>query len=90
MHFSIDLSWGDCATFAAKLRANKGVAMVNILFVVADILCLVFSSSYAISDYLQEDFSMKQPKYFLVYVAILLSLISTIYGVYEFIRAFVM
>lgn len=58
------------------------MAAVNFIFVIADILCLIFSCHYALSDSKYEDFSIKQPKYFLVYVAILLALMSTLYGIH--------
>jgi hypothetical protein len=78
----MELAWTDCPTLLAKIKANKCVAAVNIIFVVADILCLIFSCHYALADTRREDFSLKEPKYFLVYVAILLALISIFYGIY--------
>lgn len=58
------------------------MAAVNLIFVIADIFCLIFSCRYALGDSKYEDFSIKQPKYFLVYVAIMLALVSTLYGIY--------
>lgn len=73
---------GNCQTFTAKIKANKCVAFVNIIFVVADLICLILSCNYAIQDTNRPEYNLKNPKYFLVYVAILLALISSIYGVY--------
>jgi hypothetical protein len=82
VEFALQMALGDCANFTGKVRANRCAAAVNVLFVAADIVCLAFSCNYAVQDYQQEDFSIGQAKYFLVYVAIILSLMSTIYGVY--------
>ena len=82
VNYSIAKNITNWSNFLKKIKTNKWIALANIIFIIVDILCLTFSSYYASNDLDDPEFDLKAPKYFLVYVAIFLTICSTVYGVY--------
>jgi len=66
------------------------LAAANVLFMIIAIILLAITSYYASYDKFSSDYNIENPRYFLVYVAMGFAIISLLYGVYQFIKLFML
>jgi uncharacterized membrane protein YecN with MAPEG domain len=68
--------------------ARKFMAAGTILFILIDFILLAVMLAYAISDQKNPDYDIRQPRFFLVYIALIFAIFSAIYGFSEFGKLF--
>lgn len=56
------------------------MACATLLFIMVDLVLLGIMLAYAISDQRSPEYDIKQPRFFLVYIALGFALISVFYG----------
>jgi hypothetical protein len=78
----------NCQVFKRKVALRKFLAFATVLFVLIDLVLLTLMGSYALNDQKDPQFDIRQPRFFLVYIALTFALCSAVYGISEFAKIF--
>lgn len=82
--------WRSCAEIGERVRSNRTNAVLVVGFLGLDLMLLVLSCIYARNDAQRPDYDPSLPRFFLVYIAMLLATGSLLYGSYDLVGQFLL
>lgn len=88
--FGVVTKLATCEIFRHNLQKRKFLAFATLLFIVADLALLAVMLNFAIGDQEDPSYDLRQPRFFLIYVALSFAIISIFYGIKEFAKLFLL